>query len=246
MAAALAAILLPAPGTSHGASNFGDNLVASPTHQSFCGPDCTQWNTNIYLANTAGTVASPIDGVLVAWAFKTMPVAPGTAMKPIHARIIEPVGSQWRGGPATADIVPATSGGVQSHPTRLPIHQGDHLGVDYSGFAYSPPMFADNIFGAVMKLRAPQFPAGGPPQTFAGNHDWQVFLRGTVEPDADGDGFGDETQDKCPGVVGPNAGCQPAKTKKKCKRKKKRRSKQAAAAKKKEKKRCRKKGKKRR
>ena len=30
-----------------------------------------------------------------------------------------------------------------------------------------------------------------------------------VEPDADHDGFGDETQDQCPGVAGPINGCPP-------------------------------------
>ncbi|HEY7631825.1 MAG TPA: hypothetical protein VH817_14040, partial [Thermoleophilaceae bacterium] len=32
----------------------------------------------------------------------------------------------------------------------------------------------------------------------------------TLEPDADGDGYGDETQDKCPGVAGAVNGCPPA------------------------------------
>src|SRR5205807_9684236 len=31
-----------------------------------------------------------------------------------------------------------------------------------------------------------------------------------VEADTDGDGFGDETQDLCPGVAGPANGCRPA------------------------------------
>jgi hypothetical protein len=52
-----------------------------------------------------------------------------------------------------------------------------------------------------------------------------------LEPDADADGFGDETQDSCVGMNGPQSGCpappaatpQPAAptTKKKCKRSKK-------------------------
>jgi hypothetical protein len=34
-----------------------------------------------------------------------------------------------------------------------------------------------------------------------------VNIAAVVEPDADGDGFGDETQDKCIGVGGPDNGC---------------------------------------
>jgi hypothetical protein len=239
--AAFAAILLPAPAASQGGTDFADNLINNPTTGSFCAPDCTQWNPNIYLGSTAGTVTAPFDGVLVAWAFKTMPVAAGTNLKPIHARIVETVGSQVRGGPATADVAPLTAGGIQSHPTRVPIHQGDHLGIEYSGPGTIPPMFSDNVFGAVMKLRAPPFPIGGPPETNTGNYNWQVFLRGTVEPDADGDGFGDETQDKCPGQVGGASGCATGKAKKKCKRKAKKR----AAGAKKKKKGCKKRRKKR-
>jgi hypothetical protein len=50
----------------------------------------------------------------------------------------------------------------------------------------------------------------------------RVNLAAIVEPDADHDTFGDETQDKCVGVAGPLDGC-PAPTnttKKKCKKKK--------------------------
>jgi hypothetical protein len=60
-------------------------------------------------------------------------------------------------------------------------------------------------------------------------------LRATIEPDADGDGFGDETQDKCPSQAAAQGSCVPpatpaTTTTKKCKRKKKH---SAAGAKKK-------------
>ena len=35
----------------------------------------------------------------------------------------------------------------------------------------------------------------------------KVFLQADIEFDGDGDGFGDETQDQCPGVGGPSNGC---------------------------------------
>ena len=38
----------------------------------------------------------------------------------------------------------------------------------------------------------------------------QVDIAAMLELDADGDGFGDETQDQCPGVSGPEDGCPPA------------------------------------
>lgn len=49
------------------------------------------------------------------------------------------------------------------------------------------------------------------------DHDWErkegyrLNLAATVEPDADEDGWGDETQDKCPGSKGDIEGCPPPK-----------------------------------
>jgi hypothetical protein len=52
---------------------------------------------------------------------------------------------------------------------------------------------------------------GGPaPGQLGGSlPDTQVYLQAVVEPDADGDGFGDDTQDKCPTVAAPTDGCPP-------------------------------------
>ena len=237
--AALAALAV-APGHAAGSVHFGDNLIGNPDSDTFCGQHCTLWNTNIYLSNTAGTVTSPINGVLVTWTIKKEAESPGTTTHPVHARVLEMVGSQWRGLGAAADVIPPTAGGIHSYPTRLPIAQGNYIAIEFDNDSAAPPMFASNIFGASMKLRSPPFPTGGPPETISGNFSgWQIFLRGTVEPDADGDGFGDETQDRCPGSSGVTAGCVP---KKKCKRKKRKGKKKSAAAKKK---RCKRRGKKR-
>ena len=39
-----------------------------------------------------------------------------------------------------------------------------------------------------------------------------VPLNADLEPDADGDGYGDESQDQCPGESGPSSGCLPPDT----------------------------------
>jgi hypothetical protein len=46
------------------------------------------------------------------------------------------------------------------------------------------------------------------PPTFGPfNNVREMLYQATIEPDADHDGFGDETQDKCPGMPGPAQGC---------------------------------------
>ena len=39
---------------------------------------------------------------------------------------------------------------------------------------------------------------------------YRLNVTARLEADADQDGFGDETQDACPGVAGSESGCAPA------------------------------------
>jgi hypothetical protein len=93
--------------------------------------------------------------------------------------------------------------------------------------------------------------AGDPPLAMSSNFlapqpTLKLNLAATVEPDADGDRFGDETQDGCPTDTAAQGACPVASTPtptptptKKCKRKKSKKS--ASAAKKKKKRGCKKK-----
>jgi hypothetical protein len=46
--------------------------------------------------------------------------------------------------------------------------------------------------------------------SFTPGNQIKLPVTATLEPDADADDYGDETQDKCPGVAGPDNGCPPA------------------------------------
>ena len=66
----------------------------------------------------------------------------------------------------------------------------------------------------------------------------EILVQGTVETDADHDGYGDDTQDQCPTDASTHGPCPtttsttPPPHKKKCKKKKKHRSADAVIAKK--------------
>ncbi len=116
---------------------------------------------------------------------------------------------------------------------HLPIAAGEQLGL------FLPSGGADCFFDA-----PPDdglfFTGGDPPLNtdvnFTGsNTDRRMNASAVVEPDADRDGFGDETQDACPSSAAAQGAC-PVATHKKCKKHKK--SRDASAAKKK---RCKKK-----
>ena len=101
---------------------------------------------------------------------------------------------------------PATTG-VATFPTRQPINAGDHVGIEVgpsskvSSSAPSPAGASAAVWPAT-----PDGSAAAPLVTgdavFAYNAD--------VEPDADGDGFGDETQDQCPANASTPGPCPPA------------------------------------
>ena len=96
--------------------------------------------------------------------------------------------------------------GPNSFPTRIPVQAGDVLGlyVQHGGnVAYcqeAAPMF--NEGDKTREIDFTQNPAVGTTLDFAGNEQAaRLDASAVIEPDADGDGFGDETQDTCVGTA---------------------------------------------
>ena len=125
-------------------------------------------------------------------------------------------------------------------PKGIPISPGQRLGI--SRFTGSTGQ------GAQIWSGSGGIPGGAPggllrsnigvhdsgPLSYGGSSsDAELLVQFRVEPDADLDGFGDETQDKCQGTAGTTAGCPAQKNKKKKKCKKGKKKKSADAAKKK-------------
>jgi hypothetical protein len=82
---------------------------------------------------------------------------------------------------------------VNNFPARIPVQAGDLLGLSGSYAPYcrtNDPVDKTADFNGVP-------PIGATPTTekFEG---FQVPVTAKIEPDVDGDGYGDETQDKCP------------------------------------------------
>jgi hypothetical protein len=122
----------------------------------------------------------------------------------------------WRptGDPSQFTLVGKSSSQVftpssrVTYPTRIPVRGGDVLGmrIESSAVACWIAFQADG-----MRKYNGSEPPEGANQTFgAENSTQQVNVEATLEPDADGDGFGDESQDGCPGQSGTEAGCPPA------------------------------------
>jgi hypothetical protein len=228
----VAACCLLVPAGAGAASTFGADMSLGVDNPCF---DCS----SVTLVDSSGNTetGSPINGVLVTARLKS-----GGMGFPGFVRVIRPTGTMGEfsneGQVAIAPPSNSTPGGeVTEVPARIPIHAGDFLAAAFPGNAAN---FLHTSGAATCATHA-ETPTPHSPGTNAtyivpvlcGN--FEVLVNGTVEPDADGDEYGDETQDLCPGNAAVHAtACpaspQPQAKKKKCKKPKK---KSAAAAKKK-------------
>ncbi len=183
MLGALALALVPATGQA--VVTIGSSLPAASggttcQTQRVAGP-CTMMHSAV----PTQRVVSPFKGVVVRWRLRD---SAGTfALRIVGSpAVARPVGK-------TVDAPVGTPGGLSVFPTRVPIAAGDAIGVDVDASA-SIGTLATNL------ARAYVF---GPPLGVGEARNRQTLLRAEVlfnadvEPDADGDLFGDETQDAC-------------------------------------------------
>jgi len=189
---------------------FGQSASAATTVGNGCTLDATiPILTVVATANATGApfpAAIPSTGVITSWTFHAPPPAElelipkfFDALKVFRPAAV-PGWLQVVGESSPSQIDP----GSNTHPARIPVQAGDLLGNvgreevggeseqfaalcqtsnagdAITGVEGNPPV------GATVPMPEGRLPSLSQPITVA------------VEPDADGDGFGDETQDKCP------------------------------------------------
>jgi uncharacterized repeat protein (TIGR01451 family) len=156
----------------------------------------------------------PFDGVITSWSFQadaSPPVSPTTL---IVARGCCDIRNFYTTVAAT-QASSVTANELNSFPARIPVRSGDMIGLStgdgdfYWYVGDTEDQLADGPRGAGVggsaSYSAQQFedenglPGGS-----------RLDVSAQVEPDADGDGFGDVSQDACPGVPGSMHGCPAA------------------------------------
>jgi hypothetical protein len=198
VAALAGAILLAAP-AAHAAVTIGSSLAPAATSVGCTeGTPCTFLGTDVPPSNIAPDgLRSPIDGVVVRWRVKS-----GSAGNPVKLRVMSPATDPEWTGVGTSAARATVVGTSPFFATRLRISAGDGIGVDDST---SGQFFggAGTGFGVLWspqlgdgETRSPTV-AGGVP-----------LVQAQVEGDSDRDGFGDESQDDCPGEAGGSNGCE--------------------------------------
>jgi hypothetical protein len=159
-------------------------------------------NRTRFFGMTAGIdpYVIPHDGVLTSWTLTTGPEdLTGVKFK---------VGTATSATTFTVDAETAAinvpKNGVLTTPSRVPVKAGQRIG-DYWASPSNVTCHSADTNGAVL------FTLGdiGPGQSFTFNQDTgDTFpLSAQLEPDADHDGFGDETQDACPTDAGTQGAC---------------------------------------
>lgn len=151
-----------------------------------------------------GLATAPFNGVIVRWRFK------GSSVGGDHRlRVVRLLGG-WDIQPLRSSD-PLNSPGidgrlVRSGETRIPIAAGEAIGLQTAPNADAKLV----TFPGYTALQFSTPPTDG--STATANSEFGVnapMISADIEPDADGDGFGDITQDQCPGNAGVNGVCPP-------------------------------------
>jgi hypothetical protein len=171
------------------ASQFGQTTGSAP---------CTAPQTLFQTSSPTGPYAAPAAGVITSWQYRSPMMSQiGRALelkvgRPAGGNTMTIVGESDRETPT----IPLSD---LSFPTRIPVEAGDILGLYVPDTDAPCSVGPSPGFGVHRILDNLDRPTGDT-STYTSVNQTQVNVAATLEPDADGDGFGDETQDQCPGV----------------------------------------------
>jgi hypothetical protein len=86
------------------------------------------------------------------------------------------------------------TGEIEEYSARVPVKKGVHVALDAPSSSAVYTQGGDKF----TYLYAPQLALGQAPRASTGEPTGQLLVQAVIEPDADKDGYGDETQDACP------------------------------------------------
>jgi hypothetical protein len=220
------AALLLVPASSLAATNFGSRLNHDPANSGECTnapltPPCTLVSF-IHPSDPNGdpySGGSPVDGVITKFrirAFGEGGAAATVTFRVADIRLANPpnndnaLASSAGTGPTVT--IPADSGTdtpIREFAGRVSVKKGQHLALDGSN-VWATVNNSGDKFSYVF---APPL-VNGQGARGSTSSTGELLVAATVEPDSDNDGFGDETQDKCPTEGNGGAACSSPDTKK--------------------------------
>ena len=226
--------LIGVPSEAFAVTTIGSNLNDAADASTPCGVSdtCTYSQVDLPVSAAApGGLVAPSDGVVVRWRIKV-----GGATGPVVLRVIfrpkAPISQAATGGGTGPTVTPATNQ-TSTYDVRLPISTGNSIGIDCCagggpiGFNLNP---GSGTFLAGWRPALVDYETPARSDNFSWSR--ELLVNADIEPDADLDGYGDETQDLCPTNASIQGACpasapttsptgQRAAALKKCKKKKK-------------------------
>ncbi len=162
---------------------------------------CGSPNATLQAVSPSGQYAAPSAGVLTSWSFQADGSPPQLKLK-----VGRPAGGNNFTIVGDSPRQTMTPNALNTFPTRIPVQAGDVIGYYHEG-----PAGGDKCVRNAAPTYSTRFvnvdPAPGSTMAYMTVGALQIDLSTVLEPDADHDGYGDETQDKCVGTAGTFNGC---------------------------------------
>jgi hypothetical protein len=205
------------------AATLAVSVPASASAAVTLGPDPLPARTGVITSSGArifahgfapgATLDSPLDGVLTRWRVRRGSGGGVLNADTVTLRVLRPTGmlAEFTArGTSDAHAVPGGSSDpidVYEFPTRLPVTTGDRIGLGTTAGSFThlalPGASYIQRVGLLGDGATALFALGAFPDRLA-------LFNADLEPDADGDGFGDETQDLCPTDASTQGPCPTA------------------------------------
>lgn len=207
-ALALAAgTLLALPASSMAADSFGSRLLNEPANSAECdSPPCT-FVSYIHPSAPNGdpySGGSPVDGVITSYQVRAKPYFTNSPVR-VTPRVADITRQSTNQATARAtgtgqQTTLAATGAIEQRPTRISVARGQHLALDTVNAAVTYNASGDKFTWVFT-------PSLGSAQRASAMPTGELLVRASVEADRDRDGFGDETQDKCPSQASTAGEC---------------------------------------
>ncbi len=196
--AALSAFALLTASGASASTEIGDTCTGD--HADSEKPSITQ----LVSPSSPLPLAAPTAGVVTKWKVSVISYPGGVTEQ---LKILRPAA----GPPNTFTVVGESTpepivGGANVFETRIPIAPGDRLGVVATSATGAISCEESSAPGDVMGYTKSGLP-NGTTAPFGELAKARAAVSAVIEPDADGDGYGDDTQDKCPQSAASHEPC---------------------------------------
>jgi hypothetical protein len=187
----VALVLLTAPAQASAAATIGSSLPPW-TGESL---ECTEPTGCTVIPRTiSGTaVTVPFNGVLVGWSAR-LPAPADTGLISLKTARLTATGAQPIG--STLVSPPAVAGTPAQATAHLPVRAGDLIGVELDD-GDEIGIVSHALLDSISWSYFGPFTSDRPPDS-VDNDNFEMLFNARIERDADGDAYGDETQDPCP------------------------------------------------